>query len=130
METLATEYFSKLYHTDPKVQPATITEIFDQKVSDTDNDALCAEFTDEEINFALFQIGPTKAPGPNGFPACFFQRNWGTLKEDIIKSVRDFFAKGVMPDGINDTAIVLIPKIRKPCISERLQTYQPMQRNI
>jgi hypothetical protein len=114
METLATKYFSKLYQADLTVQPVTITESFDQKVSDTDNDALCAEFTDEEISFALFQIGPTKAPGPDGILACFFQRNWGTLKEDIIKSVRDFFAKGVMPDGINDMAIVLIPKIKNP----------------
>jgi hypothetical protein len=114
METMATEYFSKLYQTDPTVQPTISTQYFEQKVSDIDNDVLCADFTDEEISYALFQIGPTKASGPDGFPACFFQRNWGTLKEDIIKEVRNFFAKGELSDGINDTAIVLIPKIKNP----------------
>ena len=42
----------------------------------------------------------------------FFQRNWSTLKEDIIKAVRKFFDEGIMPDGVNNTAIVLIPKIK------------------
>ena len=36
---------------------------------------LCAPFDDKEISDALFQIGPLKAPGPDGLPARFFQRN-------------------------------------------------------
>lgn len=30
-------------------------------------------FSDQEISDGLFQIGPLKAPGPDGFPACFFR---------------------------------------------------------
>jgi hypothetical protein len=30
------------------------------------NETLCADFTDEEMSFALFQIGPMKVPGPHG----------------------------------------------------------------
>ena len=56
---------------------------------------------------------PTKAPGPDGFPACFFQRNWCTFKEDIVNAVKNFFKDGIMPEGVNDTAIVLTPKIKK-----------------
>jgi hypothetical protein len=58
----------------------------------------------------LFQIGPLKAPGPDGFPARFFQRNWATLKEDVINAVRNFLITGDMPLGVNDTILVLIPK--------------------
>jgi hypothetical protein len=36
---------------------------------------LCTEFTDKEIGSALFQIRPIMAPGPDGYPARFFQRN-------------------------------------------------------
>jgi hypothetical protein len=60
------------------------------------NDDLCKEFSEEEISNALFQIGPLKVPGADGFPARFFQRNWATLKEDVIGAVKEFFATGVM----------------------------------
>ena len=78
------------------------------------NDALCKPFTDDEISDALFQIGPLKAPGPDGFPARFFQRNWEVLREEVIGAVRNFFDEGVMPEGVNNTSIVLIPKKDKP----------------
>src|SRR4051812_5169543 len=74
------------------------------------NKALTKIFTAEEIGDALFQIGPLKAPGGDGLPARFFQRNWATVKDDVIAVVQNFFAYGVMPEGINDTIIVLIPK--------------------
>ena len=74
------------------------------------NEALCKPFTDDEISDALFQIGPLKAPGPDGFPARFFQRNWEVLREEVIGAVRIFFDEGVMPEGVNNTSIVLIPK--------------------
>lgn len=59
-------------------------------------------------------IGPIKAPGPDGFPARFFQRNWEVLKEDITAAVLEFFSTGYMPPGVNDTAIALIPKVSSP----------------
>ena len=108
MEDLATEFFEDLYNANNSVQPSIITDLLQQKVDGPANDILCAPFTHEEINFALFQIGPTKAPGPDGFPACFFQRNWGIFKEDIIAAVKRFFDDSVMPNGVNDTGIVLI----------------------
>jgi hypothetical protein len=37
------------------------------------NSELCKPFTDEEIIKALFQIGPLKAPRPDGLAARFFQ---------------------------------------------------------
>ena len=87
------------------------------------NEDLCRVYSDEEIGDALFQIGPLKAPGPDGLPACFFQRNWGLLKEDIIGAVKEFFNTGVMPPGVNDTCIVLIPKVNHP---EHLKDFRPI----
>jgi hypothetical protein len=87
------------------------------------NQDLCKEFSDDEISTTLFQIGPLKAPGADGFPAHFYQRHWGTLKEDVIRGVKEFFRTGLMPDGINDTVIVLIPKKKD---AESLCDFRPI----
>lgn len=87
------------------------------------NQNLCRDFSEEEISDALFQIGPLKAPGPDGFLARFFQQNWGLLKQDVIIGVKEFFNSGVMPEGVNDTCIVLIPKIQHP---GKLKDFRPI----
>ena len=64
-----------------------------------------------------------KAPGPDGFPAHFYQRNWDILKEDVVGAVKKFFADGIVPEGINDTTIVLIPKGSNP---ESFKDFRPI----
>jgi hypothetical protein len=77
---MATDYFQKLFTADDSLDPSPVIELLEPCISEGTNESLCAEFSDKEISDALFQIGPLKAPGPDGFPARFFQRNWGTLK--------------------------------------------------
>ena len=123
LEDMATEYFEKVYTADPNLDPECVTRLIQEKVTEEMNAKLCADFNDEEIAQALFQIGPLKSPDPDGFPARFYQRNWGTLKADIVGAVRDFFQTGLMPEGVNNTAIVLIPKIEQPL---ELKDYRPI----
>ena len=35
-----------------------------------------------------------QALGEDGFPARFYRRHWGTLKEEVIKAIREFFQLG------------------------------------
>lgn len=55
--------------------------MFTDLVSQGMNEELEKEFTEKAISDALFQIGPLKAPGPDGFHARFYQRNWGGIKK-------------------------------------------------
>jgi hypothetical protein len=108
---------------DPTVRPLHIMSLYEPLVSQEMNNELCKEFTDEEISNTIFQIGPLKAPGPDGFPACFFQHNWEVLNKEVIAVVKDFFETGVMPQGINETMIVLLPKKEEP---EELKDFRPI----
>jgi hypothetical protein len=54
------------------------------------NTELSKSFSEEEIGNTLFHMGPLKASGLDGFPARFFQRNWKTIRGDIIKRVQFF----------------------------------------
>ena len=45
-------------------------------------------------------------------------------------AVLRFFEDGVMPEGINDTVIVLIPKGKNPQSLRDFSAYKSMQRNI
>ncbi|XP_062186766.1 uncharacterized protein LOC133890399 [Phragmites australis] len=123
LEALATGFFQKLYSRDVNVEPVQVIELFDRVITPDMNEALCRNFSEQEIGDALFQIGPLKAPGPDGFPARFFQRNWEVLKQDVICAVRKFFDDGIMPEGVNDTFIVLIPKKNDP---EELKDFRPI----
>ena len=87
------------------------------------NDSLTKEYTDEEIKCALFQMGPTKAPGPDGFPALFYQTHWEFLKDEICCAVRSFLAGGDIHEGFCDSVVVLIPKISNP---QHLKNFRPI----
>lgn len=123
MEHMAREFFQTLYLKDNSVDPRELIDALTPRVDDGMNAGLCKPFSDDEIADALFQIGPLKAPGPDGFPARFFQRNWAVLKKEVTTVVRNFFLQGVMLAGVNDTSIVLIPKVSKP---EQLKEFRPI----
>jgi hypothetical protein len=123
LERMATDYFRQVYHADPNLDHSKVTRLIQQKVTPIMNESLCKDFSEEEIANAIFQIGPLKAPGPDGFPARFYQRNWGILKEDIVRAVQTFFSTGALPEGVNDTAIVLIPKVEQPM---ELKEFRPI----
>jgi hypothetical protein len=123
MKGMATNYFEHLFTKDTGIDPHEIVGLIEPIISAQTNSNLCKDYSDEEIGTALFQIGPLKAPGPDGLLGRFFQRNWALLKEDVIPAVKEFFATGVMPPGVNDTCIVLIPKVPHP---ETLKDFRPI----
>jgi hypothetical protein len=116
-------YFQALYTEDLGVEPSALLDVIDPVVTEETNKQLTAEFTDEEIGGALFQIGPHKAPGPDGLPARFFQQNWALLRTEICLAIKKFFSDGTIPKGINMTKIVLIPKSSE---ANELKDYRPI----
>lgn len=85
-----------------------------RKVTVDMNEQLARPFSASEVERALSLMGAHKAPGPDGLTAGFFQLHWDLMGPGIIAAVLNFLNGGSMPDGLNRTTIVLIPKTRNP----------------
>jgi hypothetical protein len=84
------------------------------KVSAQMNDKLMEPIVESEVKNALFQMFPTKAPGPDGFPAHFFQTHWDICGEEVTLAVLRVLRGEEDLREINQTFIVLIPKVVSP----------------
>lgn len=63
---------------------------------------------------ALFSMHPDKSPGPDGMNPAFSQRFWNIIGPDTVKECRQILSSGKIPQNLNDTLVVLIPKKANP----------------
>ncbi|KAL0453513.1 UNVERIFIED_CONTAM: hypothetical protein Slati_1329400 [Sesamum latifolium] len=68
-------YFTSLLGTEAQTLPVD-SDVFEwgPKLSSEHALELCREVTPSEVKSAIFQVCDNKAPGPDGFSACFFKR--------------------------------------------------------
>ena len=87
------------------------------------NRLLMTPYSKEDVKKALFQIGDMKAPGPNGLPAIFFKRFWHIMGEELTNEVLQAINNRKIPEGWNETNVVLLPKVDCP---EVITQYRPI----
>ncbi|XP_062015245.1 uncharacterized protein LOC133731834 [Rosa rugosa] len=92
----------------------SVVDLIQPKVTADMNATLCAPYTALEIRQALFQMYPTKAPGPDGMPHLFFQQYWDSIGGDVVKAAQSFLHSGRLLDEVNYTHVCLIPKVKNP----------------
>lgn len=84
---------------------------------------LASACTKKEVYTTLTKMDSYKAPGIDGFYAGFFQKIWGVIGNSIWQFSSCFLSMGVLPESLNETLLVLIPKVPNP---ERLTQYRPI----
>ena len=120
---VALDYFDNLFQVGVGDQMEECLDAVESRVTDDMREFLSTQFTGEEVQVALFQMGPTKAPGPNGMNALFYQKYWHIVGDSVVLAVLDFLNNGNMLLDINHTNIVLIPKVQNP---ERMSEFRPI----
>jgi hypothetical protein len=81
LEQMARGFYENLYKAENTIGIEEVLSHVPRKVTGDMNESLNAAYSKEEVKTALFQMFPTKSPGPDGFPAHFFQKHWNLRGE-------------------------------------------------
>ncbi|XP_019455134.1 PREDICTED: uncharacterized protein LOC109356262 [Lupinus angustifolius] len=73
--------------------------------------SISLEFDEEEIKSAVWSCATDKSPGPNDFNFKFSEESWDIIKPDIVLFVKEFQVNCKIPNGMNTSFIVLVPKV-------------------
>ena len=78
------------------------------------NAQLVAAFNAWEVQEAIKQMAPLKAPGLDGMPPLFYQTYWDLVGDEVTSSVLHFLNYVSLPANLNHTFVTLIPKVKNP----------------
>ncbi|XP_012853795.1 PREDICTED: uncharacterized protein LOC105973319 [Erythranthe guttata] len=125
IEKVITEYFGKIFHSSsPNAdEMREAVGLLIPRVSNEANQMLTQPYSPEEVITALTQMAPLKSPGPDGMPAIFYQKYWHITGPDITRCVLEFLNFKRVPENLNLSHIVLIPKTKNP---RRVSDFRPI----
>ena len=117
------EFYENLFSSSIPVQIEEALEATPLVITAEMNNELSTPFQRSEVDLALKQMNPLKAPGPDGMPPLFFQQFWPTIGEEVSEAVLNCLNSGMIPHSINRTFITLIPKVKSPV---RVSEFRPI----
>jgi hypothetical protein len=88
-----------------------------------ENGFLTEPYSEEEVMKAIFLMEHNKAPGPDGFPAEFYQTFWDTIKLDLLDLFNVLHAGQLELFRLNFGEVILLPKVNQ---AERIQQFRPI----
>ena len=106
--------FIDLFTEEPISYPSGLDNLILPTISSMQNEAFCHIPTPLEIKNVIFGMYNLEAPGPDGLPALFYKQYWPIVGESVTSAVQNFFRSGHMLNEVNNSFIVLIPKITNP----------------
>lgn len=116
IQEILTCHFETLFTSGNQNDPSEVVSKLDKVLLSEEVAMLCAPYVGSEVKDALDQMHPTKAPGPDGMSAIFYQSSWATVVSDVVERVLNILNNGAEVESINNTHVVLIPK-KKICVT-------------
>lgn len=120
---MAEDYFQRIFSTSHPSNLDEVLEAVAKVVTYGVNKELLQPFVGEKLRTALFQMHPSKSPGPDGMSPFFFQKFWHIIGGDVREAVLSVLNSGHVLNKMNFTHILLIPKKKDPqCMAD----YRPI----
>ncbi|PNX85610.1 ribonuclease H, partial [Trifolium pratense] len=107
-------FYTNLYKEDQPIRDSIISWSTYPVNLEAEHLRLSAPISFVDCKKALFDMGPHKAPGEDGYPAIFFQYCWDIVGESLYKYVNQVWSNPSLISYINNTMLVLIPKVDRP----------------
>ncbi|XP_026459791.1 uncharacterized protein LOC113360499 [Papaver somniferum] len=98
-------------------------EAIPKLLNEDDNFFLDVVPTAIEIKEAVFSMNAKSAPGPDGFPGCFYRFAWSVIGVDLIEAIPYCWSHRFIPKGFNSNFIFLLPKIQG---ARRAEQFRPI----
>ena len=106
--------FQHLFSEEPPTYLEDLDNLIPAVISAEENSNLCRTPTPLEIKEVLFNMQGLKSPGPDGLPPLFYKKYWPIVGIEVIQAVQNFFRTGHLLKEVNNSFIVLIPKLQNP----------------
>jgi hypothetical protein len=123
IRSMANDFYQKLFSRNQILYDWYQTDVTYPKLSNEVLQKLNASIVNDEVRRAVFKMNPWKAPGPDGFPAGFFQKSWNIVGQHVCEFVREVWSNPSKVFEVNQTDICLIPKIQHP---EYISQFRPI----
>ncbi|XP_019168831.1 PREDICTED: uncharacterized protein LOC109164736 [Ipomoea nil] len=114
MKRVVLEYYAAIFTSSDTECEDPMFDNFAHRVISEQNTKLLRQFELEKVKSALFAMFPDKAPRPDGMNPGFYQEYWDIVGGDVSKFIVNCLNSGSLPEGLNDTNVVLIPKKDAP----------------
>ena len=106
------DYYQDLLKTTNPTNFEDTTRFISTTISEEMNAQLVAAFNAWEVQEAIKQMAPLKAPGPDGMSPLFYQTYWDLVGDEVTSSVLHFLKSVSLPANLNHTFVTLIPKVK------------------
>jgi len=123
LKSFIANQYQQLFMSSAGSQIEEVLGCIHEKVTWEMNDNMTAPFSSDEVWAALKDMGELKAPGADGTPVVFYKKFWSLVGKKVKEEVLGVLNGATMPEGWNDTVVVLVPKVKSP---EKLKDLRPI----
>ena len=108
------QYYQELFTSDQAPPYEAATSTIHSVIGEEMNSQLSSNFMAWEVQQAITQMAPLKAPGLDDMPPFFYQHYWDLIGDDITLSILNFLNTASLAEHLNHIFITFNSKEVEP----------------